>query len=272
MFRTDTMRIKEIQKKLKVEVDGVLGPETLTALEVLLEIAPPQAAPTKPATVKASSVSKAVGMKLGKRGIDQLVAFEVTSKSHYQKSLQQPIWPGGDSGVTIGIGYDLGYQEPEAFQLHWQSELTAAQLARLKAVCGLKGKQASNAITALADIKINYDSAARIFCGVSLFDFARLTLKTYPGVENLFPDAQAALVSLIYNRGSSLKNDDRRREMREIVALVAAQDYQGIANRILSMKRLWGSNLPGLLKRRDIEADLVLNSNHDYAPSDVVEI
>ena len=34
-------------------------------------------------------------------------------------------------------------------------------------------------------------------------------------------------------------------------------DLQEIANQLRAMKRLWGANMGGLLRRRDAEADLV---------------
>ena len=49
-----------------------------------------------------------------------------------------------------------------------------------------------------------------------------------------------------------------REEMRRIRALVPQKDYQGIADEIRSMKRLWANKgLQGLLKRREAEAKLV---------------
>jgi peptidoglycan hydrolase-like protein with peptidoglycan-binding domain len=35
---------------------------------------------------------------------------EVGGRDYYDSSCARPAWPGGDSGVTIGVGYDLGYQ------------------------------------------------------------------------------------------------------------------------------------------------------------------
>ncbi len=64
--------------------------------------------------------------------------------------------------------------------------------------------------------------------------------------------------SIVYNRGSSMVGSSRE-EMRKIRDLVPLKDYQGIAQQIISMKRLWeGKGLDGLLKRRDAEAALVL--------------
>jgi GH24 family phage-related lysozyme (muramidase) len=64
---------------------------------------------------------------------------------------------------------------------------------------------------------------------------------------------------MIYNRGNKL-DGDRRKEMRAIVELVAKADYEGIADQIERSKRLWENGLDGLVKRREEEADLILNS------------
>lgn len=92
--------------------------------------------------------------------------------------------------------------------------------------------------------------------------FYDLAERTWPGTKNLEASAQVALISLAYNRGGGLQRDprdqlDRRREMRELVALVAARDYAGMARAIRSMKRLWeNQELGGLVKRREEEAAL----------------
>ena len=85
--------------------------------------------------------------------------------------------------------------------------------------------------------------------------------QAFPEFEKLPLDVQGALVSLVYNRGTSMVDDspeDRRREMRAIRDAVAESDLQEIADELRVMKRLWvGKGLDGLLKRRDAEAELV---------------
>lgn len=86
--------------------------------------------------------------------------------------------------------------------------------------------------------------------------------RAWPGMKNLHPAAQAALISLAYNRGTALQRDprdplDRRREMRELVPAVVMRDYKRMAELIDSMTRIWaGERQGGLLKRRKAEAEL----------------
>ncbi len=111
-----------------------------------------------------------------------------------------------------------------------------------------------------------------MFSQSTLPRFATLPLKTYPGVHKLFADAQAALLSLIYNRGSSLSGNSRR-EMKTIREQVSQQDYAGIAEQILAMRRLWeGRGLDGLLKRREEEARLVSECRRDYPATELVTL
>jgi GH24 family phage-related lysozyme (muramidase) len=104
--------------------------------------------------------------------------------------------------------------------------------------------------------------AERVFLDRSVPTYAKQTATAFPGLEKLPPDAQGALISLVYNRGPRLADRDPkvedRREMRAIRDAVANGDLQTIADQLRAMKRLWeGKQQGGLLKRRDAEADLV---------------
>lgn len=174
------------------------------------------------------------------------------------EGLDQPgDWPGGASGITIGIGYDLGYESGDGFQQDWQPLLSAGDYAALTAVVGLKGAQAQAKAAELKTIKIKQSDAEQVFLERSVPKYQAQTQKAFPGVDNLPADAQGALFSLVYNRGTSMDGDSRK-EMRAIRDAVPQGDLQTIADQIRAMKRLWeGKGLAGLLKRRDAEADLV---------------
>ena len=96
-----------------------------------------------------------------------------------------------------------------------------------------------------------------MFLERSLPKYMKMTEEAFPGIDDLPADAQGALVSLVYNRGTSM-DGGRRLEMRNIRDAVARGDLQEIANQLRAMKRLWeGKGMDGLLKRRDAEAALV---------------
>ena len=46
------------------------------------------------------------------QAFDLIVEFEVTGEQAYTQRYRRPVWPKGQSGVTIGIGYDVGYACP----------------------------------------------------------------------------------------------------------------------------------------------------------------
>jgi GH24 family phage-related lysozyme (muramidase) len=164
-------------------------------------------------------------------------------------------WPGGESGVTIGIGYDLGYES--GFRNDWGSCLDAATRDALAAAVGLKGEEAKAKAPAFKSIRIQSSDAQKIFVERSAPKYIKMTEGAFPGIDKLPADAQGALVSLVYNRGAAMQGDSRL-EMRNIRDAVARGDLQTIADQLRAMKRLWaGKGMDGLLKRRDAEAALV---------------
>lgn len=177
-----------------------------------------------------------------------------------------PNWPGGDSGVTYGRGYDLGYNNKDQIKRDWGSFVTKETLDFMLSCSGLKGQQAKEKINPLTRIyKINQRAADSVFLNNTLPRFEKLALETYPGLELLEDNVRGAIVSLVFNRGTSFGTEGKpswesRREMRALKPLIEAGDLQSISDTIRSMKRLWaGKGLNGLLRRRDREADLILN-------------
>jgi GH24 family phage-related lysozyme (muramidase) len=188
------------------------------------------------------------------------------------EGLDQPSkWPGGESGITLGRGYDLGYITPAQFQADWSPHLTAGQRTRLNKALGKRGNAAKMMASEFRDIVISRAAADEVFDRVTIPRWVAITRKALQGSEILPADAFGALVSLTFNRGPAMEGD-RRREMREIrdaIASVARKGetlraamlpslLDGIAVKIREMKRLWvGKGLDGLLRRRDAEAALV---------------
>ena len=173
----------------------------------------------------------------------------------------KPGWPGGQSGVTIGFGYDLGYVTVDQFESDWGERIRPDALERLEAAVGLRALRARNRIPELSDLRIPRSAAEQVFDARMLPLFELRTAQAFPGVDALPEDARGALVSLVYNRGTSMidnSSDDRRREMRAIRAAVAAGDLAAIAAQLRAMKRLWQGKGPGgLIARREQEAQLV---------------
>ncbi len=262
-------RIERIQRTVGVKADGIVGVNTVSALERALGITPADAGP-----VETPASSNTHSLTLSRKGLDQIVAHEISSERYYTQHLSAPVWPGGASGATIGIGYDLGYRTKTAVKTDWGAHLPESTIAHLASAAGIRGDDAKGVTRSLkqAGVRVPLESAKTVFYTASLPEFATLTRKTYPGVEKLPPDAQSALVSLVYNRGGSLKGAARK-EMASIKGHVKNQDLEAIAKEIEAMKRLWeGKGLDGLLKRRDQEARMVRRAQRTYDPAELVYV
>jgi hypothetical protein len=204
---------------------------------------------------------------LSKKSLDLILEFEVGGgESYYNKFLKNPAWPGEQSGVTIGVGYDLGYVNKAEFSEDWK-DLPKEIFDRLYKVVGIKGYNAKNLIRGLKDISIPWDLSLKVFMNKTVTKFYNLTRETFPNFDNLPEDAKGGLVSLVFNRGNALEGD-RRREMKLIrdgMKLVSTFDQKAltfIANQIRNMKRIWigGSIEKGMSRRRDAEAKIIEES------------
>lgn len=251
-------RLMAIQRALDVDDDGILGPVTLTAIERVVT------------ERRDESAHPGFSLIASRQGLEQLVEFEISSPQFYYRNLKRPIWPGGESGVTIGIGYDLGYQRAPRIEKDWKGHIPDGDIERLAGVAGLRGDEARRALRRLGNVRISYESARQVFYESSLPRFAKATRRIYPGVQRLPADAQAMLLSLVYNRGTALSGS-RRREMKAIKGHVRRKKLDRIADEIRRMKRLWEQNLlPGLHTRRDTEADLVVAADRAYQWSELI--
>jgi hypothetical protein len=204
---------------------------------------------------------------LNNKSLDLILEFEVGGgESYYNKFLKNPAWPGEQSGVTIGVGYDLGYVNKTEFTNDWK-DLPQKDFDRLYKVVGIKGIAAKDLIRGLKDISIPWELSLKVFNSKTVTKFYNLTRQTFPNFDNLPEDAKGGLVSLVFNRGAALEGD-RRREMKLIrdgMKLVSTFDQKAltfIANQIRSMKRIWigGSIEKGMSRRRDAEAKLIEDS------------
>jgi uncharacterized protein (TIGR02594 family) len=197
--------------------------------------------------------------------IKLIINSEVTSEEVYNKRYRGPTWPGLNSGVTIGIGYDVGQTSAAAVRSDWSGlvasgDITSQTLEAIVAAAGIKGQAAqerARALKAQKQVDVSYKAAMKVFSGRDIPRWTSLVEKALgPNVSSLHPHCLGALVSLAYNRGASFaRKGDRYREMNAIKACVASKQFAGIPAQFRAMKRLW-PNLRGLQIRRDAEADL----------------
>jgi GH24 family phage-related lysozyme (muramidase) len=180
-----------------------------------------------------------------------------------EEGMDQP-WkfPGGDSGVTLGHGYDLGGgTESKAEMVNdWKRWLSGNELDRLSIAIGKTGDAARALCPQFSDIKITVEAADEVFFRSTVPKYYQKMLSAFPNADKLPGSAQGALLSLVFNRGTSLKGE-RRQEMLAINELLAGDppyDLEKIAAELRAMKRIWeGKGLNGLITRREREARLV---------------
>jgi GH24 family phage-related lysozyme (muramidase) len=201
---------------------------------------------------------------IGAQAVRMITAFEVSSETVYQNRYRKPIWPKGDSGLTIAIGYDLGYVNSKEFEQDWGGYVSQKDMGSLSNVLGLKGVPASQVLTSVDMVEISFQLAQKQFIEQTLKKYVALTESALLNTNQLSDTALGALVSLTFNRGASYRvradedNKGRYTEMRNIRKLMSEKKFPEIPDQIRSMKRLWEGNkdMKGLLSRREMEAEL----------------
>ena len=198
---------------------------------------------------------------ISRKAADLIIQFEIGGRNIYEKSYQKPTWAGGESGITIGIGADLGYMTEKEFMKVWSPHLNLNFIECLRKVVGLKGIQAKQMLRGeILNVRVPYNTAYEVFVKYDIPKYYAKTKAIYPQLDELNEDTQGALVSMVYNRGNKLEGDSRV-EMKAIVEMVKNKDYEGIAEEIEKSKRHWEhKNLDGLVVRREAEADLIRDS------------
>lgn len=208
-------------------------------LEELMEEAPqPSGPPSKRAISQAA--------------FNLLIFFEVTSKAYYEKKYRHPTWPGGSSGGTIGIGYDVGYATKAMLHADWDPALVAT----LEPLLGVTGESARALAQSLSAFDAPWTAAIEVHRNRVLPRWTGIVERSLKNTDLLSDDSLGALVSLVYNRGASFTlTGDRFAEMRHIAAHMAEKQFGLIPADLRSMKRLWPDS-KGLRDRREREARL----------------
>lgn len=236
-----------LSEAVEAVAEAVQAPLT-AAIETLEAVTPTLDPPAAPVDAWSASCRRAAAALI--------IRWEVSSQSRYDRALRFPIWPGGASGVTWGIGYDGGHQTARVIAEDWP---THSGRDRLASTAGITGTRAKAVLPQYRDIETAYGYAAEVFETRSLIEYERRTARAFrDGFDTLRPNACASLTSLVYNRGAAMTGDSRR-EMRVLRDdCVPKQDYACIAREIRSMSRLWRGtvNENGLTARRESEAQL----------------
>ena len=193
--------------------------------------------------------------------VDLIVAEEVTGEQTYNKRYRHPEKPGGGSGVTVGIGYDVGAGVKNKAQLHadWDGHIPDAMIVALEPCIGVTGDRARQLLHKVRDkVDVPWEAAMAVFDQVDVPRWYNICKQHLPNFEELSLDCRGVLVSLAYNRGPSFDTaGDRYREMRDIKVNMEARHFSLIPADLRSMKRLWTTaSVRGVALRREHEARL----------------
>ena len=177
-----------------------------------------------------------------------------------------PYWPAGKSGVTIGVGWDIGQHTVAELASTW-ADLDRGDRSRLEAAAGITGPPAGALLASLKSLSIPASISRKVLSQSVRAEWYPRTLKIFPGAEALPAEVQVALVSVLFNRGPGVGREpdwanatqvDARWEIREIRIDVRDRDMFALYAHLDTMKRLWEEAGPrGVPLRRRAEGHLV---------------
>ena len=211
----------------------------------------------EPSNVRTGFNSDPSTSPISQKAFDMILFFEVSSQALYEKKYQKPTWPGGSSGPTIGIGYDIGYSTKAELGSDWAGSISPAMIAALQDKAGIHGASAAAVAQQLgAVVTVPFAAAISVHRTAVLPRWVKKVQTALPNCNLISPDCLGALVSLAYNRGPSFSAAGARyAEMRDIKSHMANREFKLIPDDFRHMKRLW-PNSPGLRDRREKEAVL----------------
>ena len=197
-------------------------------------------------------------LTISQEGYNLILKHEVGGgASYYSRYLSRPTWPGGASGVTIGVGYDLGYNSRSQIAADWKG-LPPEVVARLQSAAGVKGQAARRLAPSLRSISVPWVVAERVYQAKTIPRFAALTEKAYPGTASTNPHIQGAMLSWVFNRGEGISPTASRDIEKRAIRADIPRKVERLPAHFRASKRLWvGKGLDGLLRRREDEARLI---------------
>ena len=145
----------------------------------------------------------------------------------------------------------------------WEPFLAHPDVKLLQGCEGVTGNAARTLCGTLQSIQIIWPSAYSEFNAFEVPNYWSLTARTFPGFNDLRRNAQGALVSLVYNRGSSMSGPSRV-DMRTIRDAVPKKDYEAMADAeahmLVTCGNAWRNAgiYDGMKARRGSEAILLL--------------
>lgn len=218
----------------------------LGATDALDSVLPPQPLPP----VQSPSQAAAVAL---------VTRWEIGSAAQYTRKYSHPICPGGASGPTIGIGYDLGTQTEREIRASWGRH---SAIDELVTASGQTGRTRCKAwATQHQHITVSYADAERVFLEHDWpVYFAAAGRAYHNGWNGLSGYHKGGLTSVGYNRGFGFSGS-RRAELRAIRdTCVPAYDAPCSARENVASCRVWEGTAiyKGICNRRKDESRLMV--------------
>ncbi len=91
-----------------------------------------------------------------------VLEFEVGGRKGYKQTYCHPERPPDPSGITIGLGYDLGYSILTQWDEDWKALLGGDEFDKLRATVGKKSGSAQSLLPALRSITIPWTAAEHV--------------------------------------------------------------------------------------------------------------
>ena len=157
----------------------------------------------------------------------------------------KPYWPGGESGVTLDPGVDLGHASPGLIEQLFGSIVDSSRMEALRGVFGIQGESAKAALNAspvIQGIRISSEQALEVMphAAKTYWDSIRRRFDSLVR-EDTPPSVQTVLLSLAYNRGAGnsaldvLEQPLETKQWSEVARAIGAMqqdhDLEGIRTR-----------------------------------------
>lgn len=253
-----------------LRVDGDYGPGTTAAIRYAQDVARQQVTGVADAALWDFLHKQPQPFApLDTNGVAFIALEETGGLAYYQKVTRFPHYPGGDSGITLGVGYDLRFHSEDEFYSDWSDYLAKTTIQELSKDIGKQGSAARAEALKTQGIEVPFYAAWQVFVRKTLPGFYKKTLVAYPSIGALPGLCASVLVSLVYNRGPALsgKNREEMANIRRILDQAEQARQQGksaaelkqlllpVADELLEMKKYWPVT-SGLVKRRQLEANI----------------
>lgn len=162
-------------------------------------------------------------------------------------------WPGGESGVTLDPGADVGHASPKLTTNAYADLLNHKQLRSCYNAHGVWGKNAKLRLAQdkdLQSIRITRKDATELFPYVAQ-PYWKAALKRFEGLDRAPAEVHTVMLSVSYNRGA------QNRHLAHLIPIIKEGRWDDLARAFQSMQQ--NHSLRGIRRRRSAEGDLFVD-------------